>query len=295
MTIARRFKGYFLHGLAVLLPSILTIWLFVWGYNFIQSNISRHINRGLVHLICLATYDRFEIKDAELKTYVQDKYKELRNNEDLTQIYMKRPDIRREFSIQELKKNLTKKWVDDYGSIVGFLIAVVSVCVIGALLASFVGKKLWQGTERFIMNTPLLKRVYPYIKQFTDFLLTQDDEQKKKFFSRVVAVEYPRQGIWTMGFVTGNGFEKVAGIVKEDFLTVFVPTAPAPFTGFIITIPKKLVIDLNITIEEAVRFIVSGGIVAPGRQTAQEGAPVLNAEGPVQENNLKFFEKIKES
>jgi uncharacterized membrane protein len=87
-------------------------------------------------------------------------------------------------------------------------------------------------------------------------------------FSRVVAVEYPRKGIWSLGFVTGSGFEKVASVVRREFLTVFVATSPTPFTGFVITVPKKLTIDLDMTIEEAFRFIVSGGVIAPGAKQA---------------------------
>jgi uncharacterized membrane protein len=117
-------------------------------------------------------------------------------------------------------------WIDGWGSIAGFLIALVAVCIVGALLASVVGKTLWRMTEKFIMNTPFLRRVYPYIKQITDFLLTQ--EEQKKLFSRVVAVEYPRKSIWSIGFVTGSGIQRVVDNVKKEFLTVLIPTSPTP-------------------------------------------------------------------
>lgn len=116
--------------------------------------------------------------------------------------------------------------------------------------------------ERFMMNTPFLRRVYPYVKQITDFLLTQ--QEQKNLFSRIVAVEYPRRGIWSVGFVTGSGLKDVEKNVRKEFLTVLIPTSPTPFTGFVITVPKKLTIDLNMTMEEAFRFIISGGVVAPG-------------------------------
>ncbi|MBN1975152.1 MAG: DUF502 domain-containing protein [Sedimentisphaerales bacterium] len=224
MSVAKRFKGYFLHGLAVLLPSILTIWLFVWGYKFIQENISIHINRGLVLLIMRLQGDDGISKDA-----------------------------------------LTKILVEGTGSVIGFLIALVGVCVMGLLLASYVGKTLWKMFERFIMNTPILKSVYPYIKQITDFFLSEQ-EDKKQLFSRVVAVEYPRKGIWSVGFATGSGLPNVVNNVsniRREFLTIFIPTSPTPFTGFVITVPKKLTIELNITIEEAFRFVISGGVIVP--------------------------------
>jgi len=266
MSLSRRFKGYFLHGLAVLLPSILTIWLFVWGYGFIQNNISKHINRGLVHLIALATYENVEISDNEIKAYLRETMEELKENPEELEIHAKRDEIKQKVRIWKRKGALEKTWVDGHGSIVGFFIAVVGVCVLGALLASYVGKSLWRMTENFIMSTPLLRRVYPYVKQITDFLLT--NEEQKKLFTRVVAVEYPRKGIWSIGLVTGTGLEKVVNHVKREFLTVLIPTSPTPFTGFVITVPKKQTIDLDMTIEEALRFIVSGGVITPGSKHA---------------------------
>jgi uncharacterized membrane protein len=226
MPMAGRFKSYFLRGLAVLLPTILTIWIFVWSYKFIQESISVHINRGLVRLTMAIKHVDWENEAA--------------------------------------RKVWNDFWVDGWGSIAGFVVALIGVCIVGALLASVVGRTLWRMVESFIMNTPVLRRIYPYIKQVTDFVLTQ--EEKKKMFSRVVAVEYPRKGIWSMGFVTGTGLRKVVDNVEKEFLTIFVPTSPTPFTGFVIMVPKEQTLDLNITIEEALRFTVSGGVVAPERE-----------------------------
>ncbi len=221
MPITTRFRSYFLRGLAVLLPTILTTWIFIWGYRFIHGKIGVHIKHGLQYLIILAG---------------------------------------------GAKEELDKLWIDGALSIAGFLVALVAVFIVGALLASVVGKTLWRTVEKFIMNTPFLRQVYPYIKQITDFLLTQ--EEKTKMFSRVVAVEYPRKGIWSVGFVTGSGIEKVMDSVKKEFLTVLIPTSPTPFTGFVIMVPKKQTIELDMTIEEALRFTVSGGVIAPGGKQA---------------------------
>lgn len=218
---AERFKSYFLRGLAVLLPTILTIWIFVWGYRFIQDNISRHIAFGLNWLIESIAPEAFV-------------------------------------------ECLDKKWMGVALSAAGFLVALFIVFIVGALLASVVGRTLWRMIEKFIMNTPFLRQVYPYIKQVTDFLLTQ--EKQKKLFSRVVAVEYPRKGVWSIGFVTGSGIKKVVDNIKKEFLTVLIPTSPTPFTGFIIMVPKKQTIELDMTIEEALRFAVSAGVITPSVQ-----------------------------
>jgi uncharacterized membrane protein len=229
MSFSRSLRSYFFRGLAVLLPTILTIWMFVWGYTFIKENISVYINRGLVRLTML-------VKGLEWNDP---------SNEAMRLVW-------RDF------------WIEGWGSIAGFLIALIGVCIVGALLASVVGKTLWRMTEKFIMNTPFLRRVYPYIKQITDFLLTQ--EEQKKLFSRVVAVEYPRKGIWSIGFVTGSGIQRVVDNVKKEFLTVLIPTSPTPFTGFVIMVPKKQTIEMDMTVEEALRFTVSAGVIAPGSE-----------------------------
>jgi uncharacterized membrane protein len=276
MSVTRRFKGYFLHGLAVLLPSILTIWLFVWGYTFIQTKISIHINRGLVYLIALAANEKVEVSDKEVRAYLLNNKPELSDNEAELQIHMKRHDVQRKVRIEQLKKSLAKTWVDGPGSITGFIVAVVGVCILGALLASYVGKSFWRTIEKFIMNTPFLRNVFPYVKQVTDFVLT--NEEQKKLFSRVVAVEYPRKGIWSVGFVTGSGLEEVVNAVKREFLTVIIPTSPTPFTGFVITVQKKQTIDLDMTIEEALRFIVSGGVITPSSEHSITALPETGSE-----------------
>jgi uncharacterized membrane protein len=224
MTITRRFKSYFLRGLAVLLPTMLTIWILAWGYGLIQRNISVHINRGLVWLIM-----------------------RIQGPEGLPQ--------------EELNSILVEGAA---GSAVGFLIALVLIVLVGAILASVVGRALWRLVEAFIRSTPVLKRVYPYVKQVTDFVLTQ--EEQKRMFSRVVAVEYPRKGIWSIGFVTGSGLKKITDSIQKEFLTILIPNSPTPITGYVIVVPREQTIALDMTIEEAFRFAISAGVVAPDSQ-----------------------------
>jgi uncharacterized membrane protein len=226
MKIGRRFKNYFFRGLAVLLPTMLTLWILAWGYALVQTNITVYINQGLVWLI-----QRAQGPGGLPKA-------------DLEKIFV----------------------YGAAGSVVGFLIALAIIVIIGALLASVVGRALWRIVEAFIMNTPVLRRVYPYVKQVTDFVLSEQDQ--KQMFSRVVAVEYPRKGAWSLGFVTGSGLQKIADELGKEFLTVMVPTSPTPVTGYVVTVPKEETIALDMTIEEAFRFIVSAGVVAPDHERA---------------------------
>ncbi len=177
-----------------------------------------------------------------------------------------------DITYEKTKQTWTNYWVDGWGSIAGFLIALIAVCIVGALFASVVGRTLWRMVEKFIMNTPVLSKVYPYVKQITDFLFAQE-EQEKLPFSRVVAVEYPRKGIWSLGLVTGSGLTKVVDNVRKEFLTVLIPTSPTPFTGFVIMIPKKQTMDMDMTIEEAFRFTVSGGVITPGQKQNMPALP----------------------
>jgi len=236
MSVTKSVKRYFLRGLAVLLPTILTLWILGWGYAFVQSNISVYINRGLVWLIQQAQGPGGLPK-------------------------------------ADLDRILVEGMA---GSVIGFLIALVVVVLFGALLASVVGRAFWRLIEVFILNTPLLRRVYPYVKQVTDFVLS-DDEQKTKMFSRVVAVEYPRKGTWSLGFVTGSGFQKITDEFEKEFLTVMVPTSPTPVTGYVVVVAKEETISLDMTIEEAFRFVVSAGVISPDReQTAVVSLPKMS-------------------
>lgn len=239
MSIARRLKSYFSRGLAVLLPTILTISIFVWGYRFIQDNIGVHINRLVVWVIM----------------YV----------------------LRIDYADEAARQPLEQVWVNGWGSIAGFIVALIGVCVIGAVLASVLGRGLWRRVEALITGAPFVRRVYPHIKQITDFLFAQD--RKEKLFSRVVAVEYPRKGIWTLGFVTGSGLQKIKENIKKEFLTILIPTSPTPFTGFVIMVPKDDTIDLDVSLEEALRFTISGGVITPSHKFDEKGVLTLPKAG----------------
>ncbi len=229
MRLTGHFKSYFLRGLAVLVPTILTIWIFIWGYNFIQNNISIHINWGLVWLT-------IKLKGLDW------------DNEAIRQVW-------------------EGFWVDGWGSVAGFIIALIAVCIVGMILASVVGRSLWRYIEKLIMNAPFLRRVYPYIKQITDFLLIRNS--KEQLFLRVVGVEYPRKGIWSIGMVTGEGLPRLVRNFRKEYLTVLIPTSPTPFTGFVIMVPKKETIELDITVEEALRFTISAGVIMPSTKLSE--------------------------
>lgn len=272
MPIQGSFKSYFVRGMAVLLPTILTIGVFVWGFRFIQGNISTHINRGLVRVIVVSFPNAIDVSQDEARGYLINQRPELQENKTLLAELEQKPSTLQKVRIQKLEKF----WVHGLGQIMGFVLALLAVFSIGVFIASVVGRSLWHAFENFIMRTPILKSIYPYVKQITDFFFRGDG--KKPFSdSKVVAVEYPRKGAWSMGLVTGTSFKILAEREGEKMVTVFVPTSPTPFTGFVVMVPRSQVIELDMTIEEAVRFTVSGGVISIEGESTQNFSDEQNA------------------
>jgi uncharacterized membrane protein len=108
--------------------------------------------------------------------------------------------------------------------------------------------------------------VYSSVKQVTDFIFSERDIE----FNRVVAVQYPREGIWSIGFVTGESMLDIRSAANEPVLSLLMPTSPMPATGFTITVRKSETVDLDITIDQAIQFIVSCGVVVPLQQQQTE-------------------------
>ncbi len=122
-----------------------------------------------------------------------------------------------------------------------------------------VGRIVVTGFDTLIDRLPLVRNVYSAVKQVTDLVFSEQEFQ----FNRVVAVQYPREGIWSLGFVVGDSLLEIRAAANEPVVAVLMPTSPMPATGFIITVRKSEILDLNISLDEAIQFIVSCGVVAP--------------------------------
>jgi uncharacterized membrane protein len=130
---------------------------------------------------------------------------------------------------------------------------------VGRFLAAGMGRIFVNGFERAINSLPVVRNLYSSVKQVTDFVLSEREIE----FTRVVAIEHPRVGIWALGFVTSDGIPQLAASVGEEVVAVFVPTSPMPMTGFTVNTRKRDLIDLDLTIDQAIQFIVSCGVVCP--------------------------------
>ncbi len=140
--------------------------------------------------------------------------------------------------------------------LIGILLTLLVVYLIGLVGANLVGRRMVHAVESWILRIPFVKSIYGGARQLLDAF----NATKAGGFSRVVLVEYPRKGVYTVGFVT-NERPGADGAAKEVF--VFLPTTPNPTSGWLALVPKEQVIDLDLSVEEGVKLIVSGGIVLP--------------------------------
>ena len=149
----------------------------------------------------------------------------------------------------------------------GLFLTVLILLLAGFLTTHFFGRVVFPTIEAWFARLPLVKQIYPAIKQLTQFLFGQ--EGRPPSFQRVVLVEYPRSGLYSLAFVTHKEQSSVTG-APLMMLTLLIPTPPSPFTGPIIFAPEKEVLPLTMPIEEALKLIVSGGVVSSAPHAAPE-------------------------
>ena len=141
---------------------------------------------------------------------------------------------------------------------VEIIISIILITLIGWLSLSFIGKKMLDIFNNILKKIPILRTIYSAIGQMTETFTSTDKERKN-----VVLVEYPRKGSWAVGFATKENFGEMSDKTKKNLINVFVPTTPNPTSGFLLMIPKDELIYLDLTFEEASKFIVSAGTSNP--------------------------------
>lgn len=225
------FRRFFVRGLAAVLPPLATVALLLFFFGFVDAYMGRFLNAGLQWVV------------VQLSTLIQHEPWSLRGPEGV------REEVRAVWETYRLN------WA-------GLVLAFVAIYVVGRFVASWLGRTIWHLLETGLLRIPVFKQIYPYVKQVTDFLLNE----RRMDVSRVVAVEYPRKGIWSLGLATGAGLRALEEAVEDDLITVFIPSSPTPVTGYTITVRRADTIELPLSLDEALRFTVSGGVVVPSRQ-----------------------------
>ena len=149
---------------------------------------------------------------------------------------------------------------------VGLVIGVILITLIGALAAGFLGRWIIRLGESLLNRMPVVRSIYGASKQILETIISSQSDA----FREVVLVEYPRKGLWVIGFVTGGTKGEVNRRINIDMVNVFVPTTPNPTSGFLLFCPRKDVVFMKMSVEEAVKLVVSGGIVTPPDRNAAE-------------------------
>ncbi|HTB82675.1 MAG TPA: DUF502 domain-containing protein [Candidatus Sulfotelmatobacter sp.] len=148
-------------------------------------------------------------------------------------------------------------------SVLAIVLAVVLISAVGVITRYYFGKRLIMWADSLMLRVPVLNKIYGTIKQVDDAF----SSGKKSSFQTVVLVEYPREGIYSIGFITSEQRDEVSKVIKEKCVTVFIPTTPIPTSGFLVLVPEKQVTKLDITVAEGFKYIISLGALA------QDAAP----------------------
>ncbi len=265
------FKKFFGRGLAILLPSILTLWILWQAFVFVFSNVAGPINAGTRAVIVWGVPK--VIDDESLPEWFVVSPEELAKARASETYRASVPD-------KAIKIDLRRKYLEEYWrnhwylNLTGLLVAILLIYLAGVLLSNFLGKRLYSRLENLISRIPGFKQVYPHVKQVVDLVLGE----KKMAFRDVVLVEYPSKGIWTVGFLTGTSIRQIDQSAGAPVSSVFIPTSPTPFTGFTINVARDKITRLDLSVEEALRFVITAGVLTPENPTG-EGSGLVSATG----------------
>ncbi len=296
-----------LRGLGVVLPPLLTIIFFFWAWNTIDRAVVKPA-RSVATRALVWSMD----KTLTAEEVAQSETDKAGRRSDDRQTYFDAENVAYE--------RIGKKWIP--GSIINYIdsnppgvpaltadavyrhyvnhrflknrllipfvlaLFLAFLYLTGKLIAAGIGRIIWRSLESLINRVPIIRNVYSSVKQVTDFAFS---DSEKIQFNRVVALEYPRKGIWSMGFVTGESMADIRDAAGEPMLSVLMPTSPMPATGFTVSVPKSETIDLDLTIDQAIQYCVSCGVVVPPHQLPR---PVVDGRarlvsGQVETNNAE--------
>jgi uncharacterized membrane protein len=141
----------------------------------------------------------------------------------------------------------------------GALLSVLVVLVTGVLASNILGQRLLLFWEGLLGRIPVVKTIYSSVKQVSDTLFAPGGQA----FRKALLVQYPRQGSWTIAFLTGQPGGDVANHLRGEYLSVYVPTTPNPTSGFFLMMPKADIVELDMSVDEALKYVISMGVVAP--------------------------------
>ncbi len=148
----------------------------------------------------------------------------------------------------------------------GLILGIVALTLIGAATANYVGRLFLRISERILARMPVIRGIYGAVKQIFETVLAKQSNT----FREAVLVEFPRKGMWTIGFITARTEGEVRSLTGPDPVSVYVPTTPNPTSGYLVFVPRSEVIVLSMSVEEAIKLVISTGIVTPPDRRAAE-------------------------
>ena len=225
-----RSRTFFVRGLKTLLPTLITLYLVIWVWQFLWQNVGQHLIWALQNV----------------------------------QYQLGGPDAQ--------WGAIYRSWHTDRGEWhwwaqpVGVSLAVLIVYLVGLLVGNLIGRFFWRLGESLVLRIPVVRAIYPAAKQVTDFVL--NEKSAAPGTARVVACRPHENGIWSIGLVTGPGLESLESASGQELVTVFIPSSPTAFSGYVLVVPRAELVELPLRADEAMRLLVSGGVLAPGTGAA---------------------------
>jgi uncharacterized membrane protein len=157
---------------------------------------------------------------------------------------------------------------------VGAVLALIVLFATGVMVANLIGRQLLRWGESLLARIPFVRSVYSAVKTFASVLLSSG-----KSFRKVLLIEYPSKGVWRLGFQTSDEAHEIKTATARDVVAVFVPNSPNAAAGFLVFVPREDVIELRMSVEDALKMLVSLGVVAPGTAPEPAAAPLARPEG----------------
>jgi len=284
------FQSAVLRGLAVILPPLLTIVILIWVWNAIEQYVLVPVHSGARNIIVWSIQD-IHTEDPDAGSGVPSRFVQVGNEwvpkeiVTLVNYHDRSKDPKPETARLMYDRYVELRYLKPRFTIPLFLsLFIMILYLLGKFLAIRFGRIIVGLLEQLIHQLPIIRNVYSSVKQVTDFVFSEKEIE----YHRVIAVEYPRRGIWSIGFVTGDSMLDIGSAANEAVLTVFLPSSPMPLTGYTITIRRSEAIDLDITVDQAIQFVVSCGVVVAPHQLRSPTNPRFLKHDPVSTNGSEL-------
>lgn len=157
------------------------------------------------------------------------------------------------------KELLSQQWIANTLDVASMLLLLIAITILGWFSNLLIGRFFVRCFDRMVSNMPIVRNIYATVKQIVDTF----SQQQKAVFQKAVLCEYPRKDCWVIGFVTSMGKGEVQLKTESELINIFVPTTPNPTSGFLLMIPKEDAVELEMSISDAMKLVISGGAVVP--------------------------------